>query len=101
MKNFKVSKKLLLSFGIIVLMTVVLVAFAAIGFTRVSGDINSFNTSFLCVQRVDSMKENIQTAAKDMMQAAVEPDEAKKHANIVTASNDDDGIQKAFDKYIL
>ncbi len=28
-------------------------------------------------------------------------DEAKKHANIVTASNDDDGIQKAFDKYIL
>ncbi len=28
-------------------------------------------------------------------------DEAKKHANFVTASNDDDGIQLAFDKYIL
>lgn len=28
-------------------------------------------------------------------------DEAKKHANFATASNDDDGIQLAFDKYIL
>ena len=78
MKNLKVSKKLLLSFGIIVVMTIALVAFAAIGFSRVSADIDSFNTSFLCVQRVDSMKETIQTAAKDMMQAAVEPDETKR-----------------------
>lgn len=78
MKNLKVSQKLLLSFGIIVLMAIVLVAFAAVGFSRVSSDINSFNASFLCVQRVDSMKETIQTAAKDMMQAAVEPDETKR-----------------------
>lgn len=95
MKNLKVSKKLLLSFGIIVLMTIVLVVFAAVGFSRVSGDINSFNTSFLCVQRVDSMKENIQTAAKDMMQAAVEPDETKKLEKLSLAEEELNAILKA------
>lgn len=95
MKNLKVSKKLLLSFGIIVLMTIVLVVFAAVGFSRVSGDINSFNTSFLCVQRVDSMKENIQTAAKDMMQAAVEPDETKKLEKLSLAEEEINAILKA------
>lgn len=85
MKNLKVSKKLLLSFGIIVVMTVALVAFAAFGFSRVSADIDSFNTSFLCVQRVDNMKETIQTAAKDMMQAAVESDETKKLEKLTSA----------------
>lgn len=95
MKNLKVSKKLLLSFGIIVLMTIVLVVFAAVGFSRVSGDINSFNTSFLCVQRVDSMKENIQTAAKDMMQAAVEPDETKKLEKLTSAEEGLNAILKA------
>ena len=95
MKNLKVSKKLLLSFGIIVLMTIVLVVFAAFGFSRVSGDINSFNTSFLCVQRVDSMKENIQTAAKDMMQAAVEPDETKKLEKLSLAEEELNAILKA------
>ena len=95
MKNLKVSKKLLLSFGIIVLMTIVLVVFAAVGFSRVSGDINSFNTSFLCVQRVDSMKENIQTSAKDMMQAAVEPDETKKLEKLSLAEEGLNAILKA------
>ena len=95
MKNLKVSKKLLLSFGIIVLMTIALVAFAAIGFLRVSSDINSFNTSFLCVQRVDSMKETIQTAAKDMMQAAVESDETKKLEKLTSAEEELNSILTA------
>lgn len=95
MKNLKVSKKLLLSFGIIVLMTIALVAFAAFGFLRVSSDINSFNTSFLCVQRVDSMKETIQTAAKDMMQAAVESDDTKKVEKLALAEEELNSILTA------
>lgn len=96
MKNLKVSKKLLLSFGIIVLMTIALVAFAAIGFLRVSSDIDSFyNSSFQCVQRTNVMSETLQAAAKDMMQAAVESDDTKKVEKLALAEEELNSILTA------
>lgn len=96
MKNLKVSKKLLLSFGIIVVMTIALVAFAAIGFSRVSADIDSFyNESFQCVQKINVMSETLQTSAKDMMQAAVEPDDTKKVEKLTLAEEELNSILTA------
>ncbi len=78
MKNLKVSAKLILSFGIVLLLMVFLVVFSAIGLTTISADIDTFyNAPFQNVQLLGTVGEDLQESVKQMMQAAVDDDLGK------------------------
>ncbi len=75
MKNLKMAAKMLVSFGIVLVLMVIIVVVSIVGFLNVSSGLETFyNAPFQNVQLVDTLSENIQTAAKNMLFAILEPD---------------------------
>jgi len=75
MKNLKVSAKMLVSFGIVLVLMLINVIVASIALSSVSEELTRFyNEPFQNVQRGDSINVNLQTAAKNMLYAAIDPD---------------------------
>ncbi len=78
MKNLKVWVKLIISFGIILLMTIFLVTFSTISLVIISNDMDTFyNEPFQNVQLLGQVGNNLQMSAKQIMQAAVDEDYSK------------------------
>lgn len=75
MKNLKVGAKLIVSFGIVLLFMLINVVVASVALTSVAGELTTFyNEPFQNVQLGDSIGLNLQTAAKNVLYAALEPD---------------------------
>lgn len=75
MKNLKMSMKLLISFGIVLVMMVIIVVTAIIGMTTISNDLDTFYKSpFQNVQLLENISKNLHASAKNMLQAAVDSD---------------------------
>ncbi len=86
MKNLKISKKLLLSFGIIIAFLVVIVAFSGLAFNTVGGLIdNMYNETFTDVQIADEMKLEINLTAKNMLHASTTTDSAETEQRLALA----------------
>lgn len=75
MKNLKMSMKLLVSFGIVLVLMVVIVVIAIIGLTTITNDLDTFyKAPFQNVQLLEGISKNLNSSAKNMLQAAVESD---------------------------
>lgn len=77
MKNFKVSKKLLVAFGVINVLMLVITVFTFTAFQTVSGLVDSFyKEAFADVQLADEMLLDINVTAKEMLKASSTADTA-------------------------
>ncbi len=86
MKNMKISKKLLTSFGIVLGLLTIVVVFAVAAFGTVEGMIKNFyNEPYADVQLVDGVMINLNDAAEDMLEAAVAIDAAVSESALVDA----------------
>ena len=75
MKNLKMSMKLLVSFGIVLVLMVVIVVIAIIGLTTITNDLDTFyKAPFQNVQLLEGISKNLNSSAKNMLQAAVDSD---------------------------
>lgn len=89
MKNLKMSMKLLVSFGIVLALVVVIVITAVVGITTVSGEITKFyNSPFQNVQLLEGISKNLNSSAKNMLQAAVETDSTTINERLTLADSD-------------
>ncbi len=71
MKNFKMSKKLLVAFGCIIVLMIVIVAFASTAFVTVGGLLTNFyEEPYADVQIADDMVLEINLTAKNMLHAS-------------------------------
>lgn len=77
MKNLKISKKLLMSFGIVLALFAIVVVFSVTAFNTVENLIKDFyNEPYTDVQLADDMMININDASEDMLEASVSVDTA-------------------------
>ena len=75
MKNLKMSMKLLVSFGLVLVFMVVIVITAIVGMTTISHNLDTFYKSpFQNVQLLENISKNLNATAKNMLQAAVDSD---------------------------
>ena len=86
MKNMKMSKKLLLSFGIIIVYLVVMIGLAAVAVKTVSGQLGDFYSGpYQDVQDAEQLNLIINEIANDMLQAGLCSDEEQTAALIESA----------------
>ncbi len=98
MKNLKVGAKLIVSFGIVLLFMLINVAVASVALASVAGELTTFyNEPFKNVQLGDSLNENLQTAAKNMLYASLEPDLEETKSRLTLAQQEVDSLDAAID----
>lgn len=89
MKNLKVSKKLLLSFSIVIAMTVAIVVTGIVGMTTLLKDYNEFyNSPFQNVQLLKEMSKSMNSSSKNMIQSAIETDTTMINERLALADSD-------------
>ncbi len=98
MKNLKVGAKLIVSFGIVLLFMLINVAVASIALASVAGELTTFyNEPFKNVQLGDSLNENLQTAAKNMLYASLDPDLEETKNRLTLAQQEVDSLDATID----
>lgn len=86
MKNLKIAKKLLVSFGAVLAMLVIACVVAVISLTSVGNNMTSFYESpFQVTNKASDMQTEIQSAAKNVGYATMTPDAEKTQEYIDTA----------------
>lgn len=104
MKNLKVGKKFLVSFGMILTMFLIAVASAGIGIVRSKGSYENFYTEgYKAVSAVYDIQLKLQTGLKELMLAVLESDPAETNKR-VEAVNESMGqvvedLQWVYDNY--
>ncbi len=90
MKNFKVSKKLLVAFGAVNVLFIIVVVFATTAFMTVKGMVDDFYTeTFADVQISDDLDINMNEIAKNMLHASAAADGAETEERLKLA---DEGL---------
>ncbi len=98
MKNLKVSAKMILGFGIVLVFMLVNVVVASVALFTVSGELTTFyNEPFQNVQLGDKLAENLQTAAKNMLYASLEPDLDETNRRLSLAQEEIDMLDETID----
>ena len=78
MKNLKVSKKLLIAFGIVNILFIVVIVFSTTAFTTVKGLVDDMYTeTFADVQTADQLEISMNEIAKNMLHASSTTDNAE------------------------
>lgn len=99
MKNLKVGAKMIVGFGIVLVFMLVNVIVASIALSNVAGQLTRFyNEPFQNVQRGDSLNENLQTAAKNMLYAALDEDLEETERRLTLAEEEIDVLDDTIDK---
>ncbi len=89
MKNLKMAAKMLLSFGLVLVMMVIIVVVSIVALTNVSsGLVTFYDKPFQNVQYADELNLNAQTAAKDMLFAILEQDATETRNRLDLANNE-------------
>ena len=87
MKNLKVSAKLLVSFGIVLLLMVAMAVLSVVSTQRINGLVDEFyNKSYLNTQRSEQVSRELQMAAKNMLVAIIDPSQAEKESRLRLAN---------------
>ena len=98
MKNLKVGAKMILGFGIVLVFMLVNVVVASVALFTVSGELTTFyNEPFQNVQLGDKLAENLQTAAKNMLYASLEPDLDETNRRLSLAQEEIDELDETID----
>ena len=100
MKNLKVGKKFLLSFGIILALFLVAVISSSVGIMKAKGSYESFyEEDYRVITNIYEMRVSLQRSLKELMLSVVETDDAKTRERI--ASSDPYSGKSAVDLYKL
>lgn len=96
MKNLKVSKKLLVAFGVINVLMLVIAVFSFTAFQTVGGLVDDFyNEAFADVQLADEMMLDINVTAKEMLKASSTTDTALTEQYLASATASIEDLEKA------
>ncbi len=88
MKNMKISRKLIISFGIILVYLIVMIGISVISVNKVSDQLGVFyNNPYQKVQEATQLNLKVNEIAKYMLYAAVTPDEEDTKAKIKAAED--------------
>ncbi len=83
MKNFKISKKLAVAFGTVILLFAVTVAVSMIGMSAISADFSTFyNESYVVATQTMNMRRGFQSAEKYMLSAITSKDSKSVQTNM-------------------
>lgn len=77
MKNLKVSAKLLVAFGTVLLLMIIMAVISLTSTNRINGLVDTFySRSYLNTQRSEQVSKDLQMAAKNMFAAMIDQDQA-------------------------
>lgn len=100
MKNIKVKKKLFLSLGLIVLMSMIIAVGGGIGMKQLHGHIDIFvDRTLPNTERIWEMNRNLQSEASFLLLALVEPDQRQTEAYLDSANDDIDRNKVLFEEF--
>ena len=86
MKNLKVGKKFLLSFGIILALFLVAVISSSVGIMKAKGSYESFyEEDYRVITNIYEMRVSLQRSLKELMLSVVETDDAKTRERIASS----------------
>lgn len=86
MKNLKVSMKLMLSFGLIVILIMALVTFSGFGIKSLAGNLDMmYKTDMIGINLVNSLNVSVEEITRNTLSAAVSTDESQRNSYIDTA----------------
>lgn len=98
MKNFKIAKKFLVSFGIILAMLLVASVVALVSLTSVGNNLTKFyNAPFQVTNRASDMRTAIQSAAKYIGYATMTPDVEQTKAYVESVTKEMASLQDGID----
>ncbi len=98
MKNLKVGAKMIIGFGVVLLFMVINIVVASIALSTVAGELTTFyNEPFQNVQLGNSLNENLQTAAKNMLYASLDPDLEETKNRLTLAQEEVDILDETID----
>lgn len=93
MKNLRISVKMIICFGLAIVLMTIISATAITGFNIISGELTTFyNTAFKNVQLADSINVNLNLAANNMMQSIMEDSSAEVDRRLSAAKEALDSI---------
>ena len=100
MKNMKVKKKLSLSLGLIVLMSMIIALGGGIGMRQLHGHIDIFvDRTLPNTERIWEMNRNLQSEASFLLLALVEPDQRQTETYLDGANDDIDRNKVLFEEF--
>ncbi|MBD5146699.1 MAG: HAMP domain-containing protein [Ruminococcus sp.] len=89
MKNLKISAKLLVSFGLVLLLMVGTTILTTISVSRINDSADEFyNVCYLNTQQAESVSKHLHSAAKNMLGAILDSDDADIRSRIENATAD-------------
>ena len=89
MKNLKISAKLLVSFGLVLLLMVITTVLTTISVSRINDSADEFyNVCYLNTQQAESVSKHLHSAAKNMLGAILDSDDADIRNRIESATAD-------------
>lgn len=89
MKNLKISAKLLISFGLVLLLMVVTAILTVISVSRINDSADEFyNVCYLNTQQAESISKHLHSAAKNMLGSILDSEEADIKGRIEDAKTD-------------
>lgn len=98
MKNLKVSKKLLIAFGALIVMLIMLTTVASFGIKALSGNLDViYKSDFNGMNLVNSIEISVEEVARNTLSAAVSSDETQRTAYIDKAVKTNDELKKTLD----
>lgn len=87
MKNLKISTKMIVGFGVVLVMMIIFVFASAWGFSTISNELETFyKAPYQNVQYLDSLVENLNIAARNFLHASCEKDLELTETRLTTAN---------------
>ncbi|MGN1109752.1 MAG: HAMP domain-containing protein, partial [Oscillospiraceae bacterium] len=97
MKNLKVSKKLLLAFGLLIVMLVMLTSVASLGIKSMSGNLDIINSDMNGVNLVNSLNAKMEGITRNTLSAAIADNDADRNTYINKALTLNDELKQTVD----
>jgi len=95
MKNLKIGKKLLITFGIIIILLLVTIIISILGFVSISKSYTNFyNKPYTITNKTMDMRRTIQSAAKNIGYTIMTTDKEKKLEFSEQAKNELDSLEE-------
>ena len=97
MKNLKVSMKLVLSFGMLIIMLVVLTSVASFGIKSISGNLDIIYSDLNGISLVNSLNVRVEGISRNTLSAAVAEGEVQRDSYINKALSVNEELKNAID----
>ncbi|MGN1339609.1 MAG: methyl-accepting chemotaxis protein [Oscillospiraceae bacterium] len=97
MKNLKVSKKLLIAFGLLIIMLVALTTTASFGIKSISGNLDVIYSDLNGLSLVNALNVRVEGISRNILSAAVSADTAQRDSSIEEALSLNSELKQTID----